>query len=109
MASLAGLGTPLQEQHFTAEPPGKVPTQHGAELGVLGEQQRPLADRQHLIENFVQSFQLARAPGQPAAVAEEVPEVVAHLLGLVIVARTSPRRSIPSAARMRSSMSSTTA
>ena len=72
----------VQEQHLAAEPAGQVPAQQRAELGVLGEQQRLLADRQHLVEDLVQPFELARPPGQPAAVAQEVGRVVAHLLEL---------------------------
>ena len=72
----------VQEQHLAAEPARQVAAQHRAELGVLGEQQRPLAGRQHLVQDLVEPLELARPAGQPAAVAQEVRRVVADLLQL---------------------------
>ena len=72
----------MQKKHLAAEPPGKVSAQQRAELGVLGEQQRLLADSENLVENLVQSLELARTPGQPASVAQEVRWMIAHLLEL---------------------------
>ena len=110
-ASRSALATPpCRNSHLAAEPGRQVGAQHPAELGVLGEQQRLLPGREHLLEDLLQPGQLARSvrPSRPPS-CRNCAGWLQTCLSLVIVASTRPRRSMPSLDSMRASMSSTTA
>ncbi len=60
----------------------QVPLQQSAHLGELGEDQRPIALRQHLLEHLGQPRELARAALDRELSLEELRRVVADLLQL---------------------------
>ena len=70
----------VEERHPQVEALGGVAAQQLAHLPELGEHERPLADVEQLVDELVVAGQLARAAGQPGAVAEHVGRVVADLL-----------------------------
>ena len=81
IASRRTLGdAAVQERHAQLEALGDVAHEQLAHLPELGEHERPLADVEQLVDELVEAGQLARAPGEPRAVAEHVGRVVADLL-----------------------------
>ena len=70
----------VQPQHRPVEMGREVRLQQRAELGVLGEDQGLVALGDDLFGQLLEAGQLAGAPGQPGAVAQQVGGVVADLL-----------------------------
>lgn len=78
MLSRAAFGTPpVKKQHLPAKATGQVAAHHGTELGVLGEQQRPLADLKHLGQDLLQPFELSGA--RPYSVIIELDPFTEHM------------------------------
>ena len=110
--SRCGLGiAAVQEEHLRPNVSGQVACEQVAHLGELGEDQGPLAGRQHLLEHLRRagaSLPERPASGEPSP--QELRRVVADLLQLGQRGAARARGAgCPSARSIGSSISSTTA